>query len=162
MTSRIVVVTGASGVGKTATVTRLEGRNLAGVACAFFDTIGVPPPDEMPPDWQEQSTTAWVRRLAQLSADIAVLDGQTRPTFALRAFAEIGVPGRVILLDCARDIRNARLAARGQPELATHDMHAWAAYLRGQADALDLPIIDTSALDIDQAADALLAHVVRQ
>ena len=160
MAPRIVVVTGASGVGKTATVERLEARHLAGIACAFFDTIGVPPPDEMPPDWQERSTTAWIHRLARLPADVAILDGQTRPTFALRAFAEVGVRGRVVLIDCARDIRDARLAARGQAELASHDMHAWAAYLRGQADALGLPIIDTTTLDIDQAADALIAHAL--
>lgn len=54
MASRIVVVTGASGAGKTTVVTRLAERNLAGVTCAFFDSVGVPPPDEMPPDWQEK------------------------------------------------------------------------------------------------------------
>jgi hypothetical protein len=38
-------------------------------------------------------------------------------------------------------------------------MHAWAAYLRGQADALGLPIIDATILDIEQATDALLSHL---
>lgn len=38
MASRIVVVT------------RLAERKLAGVTCAFFDSVGVPPPEEMPPD----------------------------------------------------------------------------------------------------------------
>ena len=33
---------------------------------------------------------------------------------------------------------------RGQPELANPRMDCWAAYLRGQADALKLSIIDTS------------------
>jgi hypothetical protein len=160
MASRIVVVTGASGVGKTAAVKRLEARNIAGVMCAFFDSVGVPPPEEMPPDWQEKTTTDWVRRLAHTRADVAVLDGQTRPTFALRAFSEVGIPGCVVLIDCARDVRNARLVARGHPELATDDMHAWAAYLCGQADALGLPRIDTTTLDIDQTTDALLAHIV--
>lgn len=162
MASRIVVVTGASGAGKTTVVTRLAARNIAGVTCAFFDSVGVPPLDEMPPDWQERTTTEWIRRLAREPADIAVLDGQTRPTFALRAFAEIGVRGSVVVFDCAREVREARLAARGQPELATGDMHAWAAYLCGQADALGFPVIDTSGLDIDQATDALLAYVIRE
>jgi hypothetical protein len=36
------------------------------------------------------------------------------------------------LIDCARGVREARLAARGHPELANADMHAWAAYLRGR------------------------------
>jgi hypothetical protein len=154
------VVTGASGAGKTAAVARLAARGLPGVACACFDSVGVPPPDEMSADWQETTTTAWIRRLAREPADVAVLDGQTRPTFALRALAEVGVRGSVILLECTREARAARLAARGQPELATADMHAWAAYLRGQADALGLPVIDTTALDIEQVTDALAAHVI--
>lgn len=160
MASRIVVVTGASGAGKTAAVMRLAARNLPGVTCAFFDSIGVPPPEEMPPDWQERTTTEWIRRLARAPGEVAVLDGQTRPTFALRAFAEASVRGGVVLLHCARHVRDARLAARGQPELASDDMHVWAAYLCGQADALGLPVIDTTALDIEQAADALVAHVL--
>jgi len=160
MASRIVVVTGASGAGKTSTVERLQARNLPGVTCAFFDSIGVPPPEAMPPDWQEKTTTEWIRRLARAPGDVAVLDGQTRPTFALQAFTEVGIAGSVVLINCALDVRNARLVARGQPELASHDMHAWAAYLCGQADALGLPQIDTTALDIDQATDALLAHLI--
>jgi hypothetical protein len=38
-------------------------------------------------------------------------------------------------------------------------MDSWAAYLRGQADALNLPVIDTTDLEIDAAADALAVHV---
>src|SRR5690349_15096835 len=95
MASRIVVVTGASGAGKTAIVTRLAERNLAGVTCAFFDSVGVPAPDKMPPSWQETTTNEWIQRLARAAGDVAVLEGQTRPTFALRAFAEVGVRGSV-------------------------------------------------------------------
>ncbi|HEX8115581.1 MAG TPA: hypothetical protein VF516_47975, partial [Kofleriaceae bacterium] len=61
---------------------------------------------------------------------------------------------------CARS-RKARLVARGQPELAIEDMHAWAAYLCGQADALGCPVIDTSTLDIEQATDALVPYVIQ-
>jgi AAA domain-containing protein len=161
MASRIVVVTGASGAGKTTVVTRLAERKLAGVTCAFFDSAGVPSPDEMPPDWQEKTTSEWILRLARAPVDVAVLDGQTRPTFALRAFAEVGVRGVVVVFHCAREVRKARLVARGQPELATDDMRAWAAYLCGQADALGFPVIDTSELDIEQATDALIPYVTR-
>lgn len=161
MASRIVIVTGASGAGKTTVVTRLAERNLAGVTCAFFDSVGVPPPDKMPPDWQEKATNEWIQRLARAPADVAVLDGQTRPTFALRAFAEAGVRGSVVVIHCAREVRKSRLVARGQPELATDDMHAWAAYLCGQADALGFPVIDTSGLDIEQATDALVPYVIQ-
>lgn len=52
---------------------------------------------------------------------------------------------QIVLADCGHAERNARLhGPRAQPELATRDMDCWAAYLRGQADAMDLPGIDTS------------------
>jgi hypothetical protein len=159
--ARVVVVTGASGAGKTTIVERLAARRISGVACAYFDSVGVLPADAMPADWQATTTQAWIARLARDAAVVAVLDGQTRPTFALRAFADWGVRGSVVLIDCERAVREARLRARGQPELAHDDMHAWAAYLRGQADALELPVIDTTAMDPDQATAALVAYVDR-
>ena len=38
-------------------------------------------------------------------------------------------------------------------------MDIWAGYLRGQADALELPIVDTTSLNVDAMADALEAEV---
>jgi hypothetical protein len=40
-------------------------------------------------------------------------------------------------------------------------MDNWAAYLRGQADALGLPIVDTTELTIAEATDHLQALVWR-
>jgi len=62
----------------------------------------------------------------------------------------------VVLLDCSPEVRAARLRGpRQQPELATDRMDAWAAYLRGQADALGLDVIDTSELSVEAVADLL-------
>jgi hypothetical protein len=59
-------------------------------------------------------------------------------------------------------MRTARLCGpRGQPELATPRMDSWAAYLRGQADALGLPIVDTTELTIGEAVEHLQALVQR-
>ena len=116
----IVVVTGASGAGKTATVAALEG-----------------------------------------DVRIAVLDGQTRPStvFAAARAANARRP-HVVLFDCTSVVREARLRGpRAQPELATAVMDSWAAYLRGQADALGLPIVDTTTLTIAEATDRLEALV---
>jgi hypothetical protein len=67
-----------------------------------------------------------------------------------------------LLLDCAADIRAARLRGpRQQPELATGQMDQWAAYLPGQADALHLRVIDTTALSIEEATDQLQDVVLR-
>lgn len=47
MPSPQIVVTGASGVGKTTLVRAIEERGLEGVRCYYFDSIGVPSSEEM-------------------------------------------------------------------------------------------------------------------
>ena len=169
MTPAILVVTGASGSGKTAAVRALEARALPGVRCYYFDEVGVPSREEMDRDfggdeqWQAVTTQRWLDRLATDpdGAEVYVLDGQTRPSFVGRAAerACIGV-ARVVLLDCAPPVRHTRLTElRGQAELSNPRMDCWAAYLRGQADALDLPVVDTTSLGIDAVADALTVHI---
>ena len=163
----ILVVTGASGAGKTAAVTALAARRLSGIECFHFDSIGVPPADEMVrlhgggDGWQAHATDQWIRRLAARRAGIAVLDGQTRPSFVRASLARVGDPSaRVVLFDCSPDERRRRLSGpRNQSELATDRMDSWAAYLRGQADALALPVIDTSAISIEEAASLLESEV---
>src|SRR5262245_13951133 len=66
----ILVVTGASGVGKTTAIRALESRGVRGVRCHFFDSIGVPSEAEMirdyggPEQWQKAKTHWWIDRLA--------------------------------------------------------------------------------------------------
>ena len=171
MCASILVVTGASGAGKTATVGALQARGLPGVRCFHFDSIGVAPLDVMerdhggPERWQAWATEQWLERLARLGDDVrvAVLDAQTRPTTVLAAQGT-GTLWRpqVVLLDCSPEVRAKRLRGpRGQPELATAHMDSWAAYLRGQADALALPVIDTSEMTIADAARDL-ERIVRE
>ena len=160
-----IVLTGASGVGKTVAVQALERRNLPGVRCFYFDSIGVPSAEEMErafaggESWQAWATDEWLRRLDALEPEIrvAVLDAQTRPSHVLGSRAKgAGRAIHVVLLDCSSDVREARLRGpRGQPELANPRMDSWAAYLRGQADALDLPVIDTTLLSVDEIGDRL-------
>jgi len=169
MNSAILVVTGASGSGKTAAVRALEARNLPDLRCYYFDSVGVPSREEVERDfggwesWQALMTKKWLNRLAADpdGAAVYVLDGQVRPTFVLRAIQEANIAHtRIVLLDCDATTRNRRLSElRGQPELANPRMDCWAAYLRGQADALDLPVIDTTQLGIDGVADALVVQV---
>jgi dephospho-CoA kinase len=164
----VVVVTGASGVGKTTLVTALDRRGLPGIRCHYFDSIGVPSAEEMtrqfgsPSAWQEAMTRQWIARLGKPDAGVrvAVLDGQARPSFVRTAFAEAGVKGQIILIDCSHEVREDRLRGpRAQPDLASRDMAAWAAYLRGQADALGLPIVDTTSGSIEAATDALFDQI---
>lgn len=160
----VLVLTGASGAGKTTLVRALEARALSGVSCHYFDSIGVPSAEVMERDfgggagWQEATTRTWIGRLSSRTDRIAVLDGQTRPSFVRAAFQHAGLrQGVIVLIDCAATERSHRLkGARGQPELATAQMDTWAAYLRGQADALNLPIIDTTSLTVEAALNELV------
>ena len=163
----ILVVTGASGAGKTTLVRALEVRGLPGVSCHYFDSVGVPSAEVMERDfgggaaWQEATTRLWIGRLSSSPDRVAVLDGQTRPSVVRAAFREAGIRrGAIVLIDCSAGERHLRLhGAREQPELATAHMDAWAGYLRGQADALDLPIIDTTSITPDAARDQLVRLV---
>lgn len=164
----ILVVVGASGAGKSTLVRALAAESLPGVRCLEFDTIGVPSAEEIARRWgdggawQAWALGEWFTRIARDHADVAVvvLDAQVRPS-AVRDVAErMRVPrAHSILVDCDYAERNARLRGpRAQPELATPLMDTWAAYLRGQADALGLPIIDTTHASVAESVDALRAH----
>ena len=150
----ILVFTGASGVGKTTLVNALSALGLPGVGCYFFDSIGVPSPEEMTrvygggERWQAAMTEQWIARLMRNDdgVSVAVLDGQLRPSVVKQHMEALGARSwRIVLADCGHAERNSRLhGPRAQPELATRDMDCWAAYLRGQADALGLRVLDTS------------------
>jgi hypothetical protein len=169
--SALLVVTGASGVGKTTLVRELERRGVPGVQCHYFDSIGVPTPEEMTrqygggEEWQRAATRQWIQRLAigTPPGSLAVLDGQVRPSVVFEALAATPIPVvEILLVDCTHDQRDHRLRTlRGQPELATAEMAAWAAYLRGQADALRLPRLDTSSSPVDDCVAVLVEHAGR-
>ena len=171
MPAFILVVTGASGAGKTATVKELQARRVPGVRCFHFDSAGVPAIEIMERNhgsaeqWQASMTNHWLARLAALGSDVrvAVLDAQTRPS---TVFAAPGAGeawrAHVILFDCSASVRAERLRGpRGQPELVDARMDQWAAYLRHEADTLGLSVIDTSRLTVAEAADRLEALVLR-
>ena len=149
----ILVLTGASGAGKTTLVAALSSLGMPGVGCYFFDSVGVPSPEEMTrlfgggEQWQSATTEQWIARLMRNDdgVRVAVLDGQVRPSVTRDHLERLGARcWRIVLADCGHAERNERLhGPRGQPELATRDMDCWAAYLRGQADALGLHVLDT-------------------
>jgi GTPase SAR1 family protein len=165
-----LIVAGASGVGKTTLVEALAARQLPGVQCHYFDSIGVPTPAEMEQRhgggeaWQANATRQWIGILAAATppGTVAVLDGQVRPSVVRRALAEYpALVAEIILIDCSHAERDRRLRTiRGQPDLATARMAEWAAYLRGQADALDLAVIDTTSIPASEATTLIERRVV--
>jgi hypothetical protein len=166
MEHRIFFITGASGAGKTATVSAVEKMALPNVEFCYFDRIGVPSPEEMIKEygsgerWQQAKTLEWVQLIKQkyLAAKDVVLDGQARMSFIASACAAEGLKDyEIVLFDCSDQERTRRLAERGQPELANEDMLNWARYLRNEAVSGGYQMIDTTNLAIKEAVNALLA-----
>ena len=152
----ILVLTGASGAGKTTLALKLNELAIPGVKGFNCDRVKIES-DEMAgsTDPQADILRYWISHLseAETGIELAVLDTQIRPHRALEVLSQAGMNhAQIVLVDCVPEKRNERLHVdRGQPELANARMDCWAAYLRGQADALGLAIIDTSNDPIDNS-----------
>ncbi len=163
----VLVITGASGAGKTTLTDALRAQQIAGVVCVQCDRVYDEFPEELKaadgPTIQETILTHWLNHLLKAvePIELAVLETQIRPHHAQEILARFGVRHqRVLLVECEGESRNARLCGeRGQPELATHRMECWAAYLHGQADALRLPVIDTTDVPLADSLQLLREQV---
>jgi len=167
---KVVFLIGASGVGKTAVAQLLEKRHPWINNTFYSDSIGVPTPEEMErwprggEGWQQWATEQWVARMAERSEPIQLLEMQTRPSFILPAVEVFPkLDPQIILLECSASVRVHRLTElRQQPELANARMENWAIYLRGQAEALRIPSVQTDDLTLDEVAAAVEAEVLNQ
>jgi hypothetical protein len=160
-------VIGASGSGKTSAVHALETAGKSGAKAFFFDSIGVPSPEERIEKWgsgggwQRAMTIEWAKRIKnELANSNALLDGQTRPSFIAEACEIHDIKSyKVILIHCSDDIRRARLLQRGQPELADQQMMDWAKYLLRETAKINGEIIHNDNLSISGTAAALATIV---
>ena len=161
----IVFLTGASGVGKTSIVERLEkGYPEPGIKCFHFDSVGVPSREEMKSaeDWQQQTTQAWIDRLiAEDHSATVIIEGSTNIKFIHAGFEKHRFAEYlIILIDCEEETMMKRLRKnRNQPELANQDMRNWLQYLRNQAQDLSIDVIDTTHLTPDGSIDLLLEKI---
>lgn len=162
---RLCFVIGASGAGKTTATLILEQRR-PDIIFRHFDPIDAPSVQIEKgisgEEWQRRMTMAWVKRIKAESLDHApvVLDGQTRPSFIEESCALEGLGDyKIILFHCEDAVRDARVIARGHPELANSKMASWAKHLRQWASNRGDAIIDTTALTMDEAADELHRQV---
>ena len=152
----ILVLTGASGAGKTTLTLKLNELALPGVKGINCDRVKIEVDKTAgSPDPQGDILRYWISHLSQpeTGIELAVLDTQIRTHRALEILNRAAIEyAQIVLVDCDPVKRNERLDMdRGQPELANPQMDCWAAYLRGQADALKLSIIDTSNDSIDRS-----------
>jgi hypothetical protein len=165
VTTPLVILTGASGAGKTAIARRFLREHSADCDVFFFDSIGIPSLETMESDfggpeaWQRAMTLRWIERIGQrigstLSTPKRVLfEGQMRIAFIRDALAAQCVSrARVVLLDCDDATRAARLHLdRSQPDLASPTMMNWARFLREEAHQFGAEILDTSHQTIEQS-----------
>jgi adenylate kinase family enzyme len=168
MPHKLTFLIGASGAGKSAVSERIAAANLPHLLVCHFDRIGVPSERERIREygsdgaWQRAKTHEWARMISEqhLPTNDVILDAQVRPSFIEEACQMCGIEGMgTILLDCSDDVRRARLAQRGQPELANEQMTNWARYLRAEMQARRLPIIDTSKVTIDEVTKQVMQLV---
>ncbi len=156
---RLVILTGASGSGKTAIAEAIETGHPGLAEVLHFDSIGVPSSEAMVAGWgsgeawQRAMTVDWMARIAaRKSPDRPVLfEGQMRLAFVREGLRSAGIDGaRLILVDCDDATRARRLrGVRGQPELASPTMMNWAAFLRREAQQARCERLDTSNISLE-------------
>lgn len=154
----ILVLTGASGAGKTSLIDMLNGLAIPGVDGINCDRVTIDDAETAEPsDKQAGILRYWITKFREEDTRVAVLDTQIRPHIAQEVLDNAGVESsQIVLVDCDPAIRNERLRTeRQQPELANPQMDCWAAYLRGQADALRLTIIQTGDSTLDESTKIL-------
>lgn len=153
--SALYFITGSPGAGKTTLLKRVVEDYSPALWTGHVDAQGSP-----------GRGTEWVELAAREPANrspLLVVDGQERPHVMLQAAEAAQLRDfQVVLIDCDHPERRRRLLQdRGQLELDHRDVYCWAAYLRGQADALGLEVLDTTTQDIPTAAAALAASIAR-
>jgi adenylate kinase family enzyme len=175
MTGSLVVLTGASGAGKTAIARGVEAKGLPNLQVLFFDSVGVPSKEEMNElygtghqpggAWLRATTIQWMKRLRSvLDAGVCILfEGQMRIAFIHEGLSAAGIGNaHLILIDCSDDDRRTRLTVdRSQPELASMEMLNWARYLRNESLQHGIQILDTSSISLTgsvQLVSRLLAN----
>jgi predicted kinase len=169
MNPKLVILTGASGSGKTAIARRIEGTHPE-IAVFRFDTISVPSAEIMATygngyqpggAWQRAMTLEWFERISSvLKAGHHVLfEGQMRVAFVQEALDAQGITGaRIICVECDGATRTARLThQRLQPELANESMMGWSRYLHQETIAAGYEILDTTALSLIESVQYVLA-----
>jgi RNase adaptor protein for sRNA GlmZ degradation len=162
---RLVILTGASGSGKTAIADAIKVGHPKLADVLHFDSIGVPSPEAMVAgwgsgeDWQRASTSAWMTRIAAMSDQrrAVLFEGQMRLAFLRESVAAAAIADfSVMLIDCDDETRTRRLVStRHQPDLANARMMNWAAHLRREAQESGCEILDTSQAPLE----ASVAHV---
>jgi chloramphenicol 3-O-phosphotransferase len=156
--TRLVILTGASGSGKTTIADGIKTTCPGLVEVLHFDQISVPSCEVMVSGWgsseawQRAMTLEWMARIAATNDQgVPVLfEGQTQLAFLREALDATGLTNaHVILVDCDDATRAHRLTLeRKQPELVNERMMDWAGFLRREAHEGAYEVLDTAAVPL--------------
>lgn len=168
MLTPFVILTGASGVGKTSVAQAIEDLGTD-ILVYQGDRIGFPSDeimagyghtDEPGGPTQRGFALYWIGMIADdLKAGKPVLlETQCRIAFLREALSLHDIPNaRLVLVECSDETRTTRLQERGQPELANEQMSNWGRFLHAEAEEFGYEILDTT----DSSLEASRAHVLR-
>jgi dephospho-CoA kinase len=171
MNGSLIVLTGASGVGKTTIAIEVK-RAHPDYEVFRFDSIGVPSPEVMATfgtdhqpggAWQRAMTLQWFERIAPLVNDgrRVLFEGQMRIAFIKEALYLQNISNaRVIVVECDDSTRDARLIhERGQSELANDGMRDWSHYLHSEAVEAQIEILDTSRMTLAESVARIAKYL---
>jgi dephospho-CoA kinase len=170
MHSPFVILTGASGVGKTTIAEAIEKLDPE-IAVYQGDKVGLPPAEILAsfgpatgPGGTSQRGFAlyWIGEISKLSHQRPVLlETQCRISFLEEALSLHQISwARIVLVECDDSIRNARLIHdRRQPELANEDMANWSRYLHQEAVQAGYEILDTGSVSLTEAVARIYSYL---
>lgn len=108
-------------------------------------------------------TEKWVDDLLSnyLDKKLLILEGQLNLQFIKDTCANHNFKNyEIILIHCDDTIRHERLRKnRNQSELVNHDMDNWANFLYRQAQQMNVTILDSGILNVEQIVDELVSMV---
>jgi RNase adaptor protein for sRNA GlmZ degradation len=165
----LVIMSGASGSGKTAIAKTIEEEHPS-ITVFRFDTIGVPSAEVMATfgsdhqpggAWQRAMTFKWLERIAPMLAEgkTVLFEGQMRLAFIHEALTDSKIENaRVLCVECDDATRTRRLNNdRLQPELANESMMVWGRYLHQEALEAGDEILDTTKLTLSESVRYVLS-----
>ena len=116
-----------------------------------------------PTEWQKAMTHIWIGKLTREYNDkrLLIIEGQVNLSFIINAFKDIGFTKyKIILVHCDNSVRHSRLHAdRNQSELINDTMDSWSSFLKSQAIESNIPILDTTAMSIENMIDWFLSYI---
>lgn len=169
MANPFVIMTGASGVGKT-TIARTIRLRYPGITVSLDEELKRPPnafmesigPTEGPGGpFQRGFALYSVPALSQEREHKgpALLDCQCRIAFLKEALTRHHITNtHLVLVECDDATRETRLKVRGSPELANEQMKNWSRYLHAEAVEAGLDILNTGVSSLNENVAKILTY----